>query len=248
MPEFVGVRREGAVAVVTLEREAKLNAISAAVEASLCSALADPVVRDAAAIVITGGPRVFSAGADVTEFGGLTPADIVGYYRGTGDFAERVADLPQPTFSAIEGWCLGGGLELALGTDFRIASAEATFGLPEVGLGILPSSGGTHRLVRALGPARAKELALLRERVSASEALALGLVSEVVGPGESLARAVEHAARLAALPRLAVQVTKRVIDVMAESSRSAGLELERLAYGLLAQTPEADAAAAEFGR
>jgi enoyl-CoA hydratase/carnithine racemase len=248
MPEFVSVRREEAVAVVTLEREAKLNAISAAVEASLCRALSDPVVRDAAAVVITGGSRVFSAGADVTEFGGLTPADIMGYYRGTGDFAERVADLPQPTFSAIEGWCLGGGLELALATDFRIASADAVFGLPEVGLGILPSSGGTHRLVRALGAARAKELALLRERVSAAEALRLGLITEVVDRGEAVARAVSHAARVADLPGLAVRVTKRVIDVMAESSRAAGLELERLAYGLLAQTPEADTAAAEFGR
>jgi enoyl-CoA hydratase/carnithine racemase len=248
MPEFVSVRREEAVAVVTLEREAKLNAISAAVEASLCRALSDPVVRDAAAVVITGGSRVFSAGADVTEFGGLTPADIMGYYRGTGDFAERVADLPQPTFSAIEGWCLGGGLELALATDFRIASADAVFGLPEVGLGILPSSGGTHRLVRALGAARAKELALLRERVSAAEALRLGLITDVVDPGEAVARAVSHAARVADLPGLAVRVTKRVIDVMAESSRAAGLELERLAYGLLAQTPEADTAAAEFGR
>jgi enoyl-CoA hydratase/carnithine racemase len=150
MAEFVSVRREGAVAVVTLEREAKLNAISAAVEASLCSALSDPVVRDAAAVVFTG--------------------------------------------------------------------------------------------------ARAKELALLRERVSASEALRLGLVTEVVGAGDALARAVEHAARLASIPSLALRVTKRVIDVMAESSRAAGLELERLAYGLLAQTPEADTAAAEFGR
>ena len=124
-----------------------------------------PELRDAPCVIFTGGPRVFSAGADLDEMRGLDPAAIIASYRATGDFAERVADLPQPTFSAISGYCLGGGLELALATDFRIAEHGAIFGLPEVGLGILPSWGGTQRLVRLLGPARAKELILLRERV-----------------------------------------------------------------------------------
>jgi enoyl-CoA hydratase/carnithine racemase len=201
-------------------------------------------MRDSACVVITGGPRVFSAGADLNELRGLDPAAIVSYYEATGDFAERFADLPQPTFAAISGYCLGGGLELALAADFRIAEESAVFGLPEIGLGILPSSGGTHRLVRLLGPARAKELILLHERVSAREAHRLGLVTEVVGDGEGLERAIAHAERLARLPALAVRVTGRAIDSMAEASRAAGLELERLAYGLLAQTGEADAATA----
>ncbi len=195
-------------------------------------------------MIFTGGPHVFSAGADVNELGGLDPASIVTYYDGTGDFPERVADLPQPTFTAISGYCLGGGLELALATDFRIADESAVFGLPEVELGILPSWGGTHRLVRLLGPARAKELILLRERFSAAEAHRIGLLNDVVAKGAALDRALEYAARIATLPALAVRVTGRLIDAMPEASRLAGLELERLAYGLLAQDPEANAAAA----
>ena len=244
MPELVAVDIHEHTCVVTLQRELKLNAISGEMERSLCEALARPALREASCVIFTGGPRVFSAGADLNEMRGLDPAAIMSYYRATGDFAERVADLPQPTFSAISGYCLGGGLELALATDFRVAERGAVFGLPEVGLGILPSSGGTHRLVRLLGPARAKELILLRDRVSAADAYPLGLVTEVVPDGEALPRALELAARLAALPPLAVRVTSEVIDSMAEASRSAGLALERLAYGLLAQTPEADAATA----
>jgi enoyl-CoA hydratase/carnithine racemase len=116
------------------------------------------------------------------------------------------------------------------------------FGLPEVGIGILPSSGGTHRLVRQLGAARAKELILLRDRVSAPEAHRIGLITEVVGEGEALQRALALAQRLAEMPQLALRVTKRVIDSMAAGAREAELELERLAYGLLAQTADADAA------
>jgi enoyl-CoA hydratase/carnithine racemase len=244
MPDLVDVRSHDHACVVTLRRESKLNAISGQMERELCDALTGPELRSAPSVIFTGGPRVFSAGADLNEMRGLNPAAIVAYYRGGGDFAERVADLPQPTFSAVAGYCLGGGLELALATDFRIAERGAVFGLPEIGLGILPSSGGTHRLVRLLGPARAKELILLRERADADEAHRLGLVTEVVAAGQALTRALELAARLAALPALAVGVTKNVIDSMAESSRSAGLALERLAYGLLAQTGEADRATA----
>jgi enoyl-CoA hydratase/carnithine racemase len=245
MPDLVELRRHGETCVLTLRREQKLNAISHEVERELCAALVSPEVRDAACVVITGGSRVFSAGADLNELRGLDPAAVVSYYQDTGDFAERVADLPQPTFAAIAGYCLGGGLELALATDFRIAEESSVFGLPEIGLGILPSSGGTHRLVRLLGPARAKELILLHDRVSAADAHRLGLVTEVVGDGEALDRAMAHAERLAGLPQLAVRVTGRAIDSMAEASRAAGLELERLAYGLLAQTSEADRATAE---
>lgn len=244
MTELVELCREGRACVVRLRRESKLNAISAEVERELCAALESAEVREAACVVFTGGPRAFSAGADLNEMRGLDPASIISYYEGTGDFAERVADLPQPTLCAISGYCLGGGLELALATDFRIAEDSAIFGLPEVGLGILPSSGGTHRLVQLVGPARAKELILLRDRFSPAEAYRAGLVTELVGGGEALARALEHAERLAQLPQLALRVTKRVIDSISDGARATGLELERLAYGVLAQTPESDAATA----
>ena len=242
MTELFEMHREGQTCIVTLRRERKLNAISGELERELCAALEAPELVEAACVVLTGGQRVFSAGADLNEMRGLDPASIVSYYQGTGDFAERVADLPQPTFSAISGYCLGGGLELALATDFRIADDSAIFGLPEVGLGIIPSSGGTHRLVQMLGPARAKEVILLRDRVSAQEAHRIGLITELVDEGEALSRAMALAEFVSGHPQLAVRVTKQVVDSMTDGGRAAGLELERLAYGLLAQTSEADQA------
>lgn len=247
MPDLVALRTDGPACVVTLTRPAKLNAISNAMERELCDALASDELRAASVVVFTGGPDVFSAGADVTEMRDQDPAAIIGYYRGTGDFAERIADLPQPTLSAISGWCLGGGLELALATDFRIAHPDAVFGLPEVEIGIVPSSGGTHRLVRLLGAARAKELILLRDRVTTTEALRLGLVTELAD--DPLARSLQLAQRLASLPPLAVQLNKDIVDRMADAPRGAALGLERLAYGLLAQTDDTDRAmAARLGR
>jgi enoyl-CoA hydratase/carnithine racemase len=243
---LVEVRAQGATAVVALRREAKLNALSTAVEAALGEALDAPAVRDARAVILTGGPRAFSAGADVTEFRDRDPAAVLAYYRATGAVYERVAALPVPTIAAIAGWCLGGGLELALACDFRVAETGATFGLPEVGIGILPSSGGTHRLVRLVGAARAKELVLLRARLDAADAHAAGLLTEVVAAGGALERALALADRLAALPPLAVAVAKQAIDAMPEASREAGLLVERLGYGLLAQTADAREAAAAF--
>jgi enoyl-CoA hydratase/carnithine racemase len=236
---LVEVQRRGAVCVVALRRERKLNAISVALERALREAIASDDVRSSACVVITGGARAFSAGADVDELRDRRPEDIVAYYRDTGDVYERVAALPQPTLSAICGYCLGAGLELALATDFRIADDTATFGFPEVSIGILPSSGGTQRVTRLLGAARAKELTLLRARVGAVEALGAGLVTEVVPAGEALDRALELAAGLAELPALAASLTKQAIDAVAESPREAGLLIERLAYGLLAQTDDA---------
>ena len=242
----IEVRREGATCVVTLVRPDKLNALSAALERELLAVLADEDVRDARAVVLTGSGRAFSAGADVTEMRDAGPEAVAAYYRDTGDVYERLAALAQPTVSAISGFCLGGGFELALATDFRIADETAVFGLPEVRLGIVPSSGGTYRLVRAVGPARAKELILLRERVDAREAHALGLVTELVPAGRALERAREIAEKLADLPPLAVALAKEAADRMSESSRETGILIERLAYAALAQTDEARRAMREF--
>jgi enoyl-CoA hydratase/carnithine racemase len=243
---LVQVKTHGRACVVTLRREGKLNALSTTLEAALAEALEHPEVRASACVVLTGGDRAFSAGADVAELRDRDPAAILSYYRDTGAVYERLAAVPQPTISAIAGYCLGGGLELALATDFRVADRVAVFGLPEVGIGIVPSSGGMHRLVRMLGAARAKELVLLRDRFGADEAHALGLVAEVVPEGGALDRALELADRIAGLPPIAVALAKQAIDCMPEASREAGLALERLAYGLLAQTEDAREAAAAF--
>jgi enoyl-CoA hydratase/carnithine racemase len=243
----VEVARDGEVAVLRLNRPEKLNAISSEVERALRKALVSKDVRQSAAVVVAGEGRAFSAGADISEFEGRSPEEVLRYYRETGGVYEELAALPQPTVAAIHGYCLGGALELALALDFRIADETAVFGFPEVSLGILASSGGLHRVTRLLGPARAKELFLLAERFGADDARRVGLVTEVVEEGKALDRALEVAVRLAALPHDAVAVTKQAIDAVSTSPREAALLIERLAYAALAQTGAARDAAAEFG-
>jgi enoyl-CoA hydratase/carnithine racemase len=244
---LIEARTDGAICVLTLRREAKLNALSSDLERALAEVLAGDDVRAAGAVVLTGSARAFSAGADIDEMRDRSPEAVLAYYADTGRVYEQLATLPQPTLSAISGYCLGGGLELALATDFRIADETAVFGFPEVGLGILPSSGGTERLTRLLGPARAKELILLRSRFDAGEAQRLGLVSEVVPAGEALDRARELARSLAELPRVAASIAKQAIDAVPDAARSVGLLVERLAYATLAQTEDARAANERFG-
>jgi enoyl-CoA hydratase/carnithine racemase len=246
LTQLVNVHREGDVCVLTLTRPEKLNAISTDVERELGASFDDDRVRSSRALVLAGEGRAFSAGADVSEFHDRDPGAILAYYRDTGAVYERFAALPVATFAAIHGYCLGGALELALAADFRIADETAVFGLPEVALGILPSSGGTHRLVRLLGTARAKELALLRERLDAEEALRVGLVTDVAPAGSAVERAVQLAQRVAALPPLAVSVTKEAIDALADTSRDAALLVERVAYAALARTDDARAGLESF--
>jgi enoyl-CoA hydratase/carnithine racemase len=241
------VARDGEVAVIRLNRPEKLNAISTEVERELHKALVSDDVRASGAVIVTGEGRAFSAGADISEFDGRSPEDVLRYYHDTGGVYEELASLPQPTIAAIHGYCLGGALELALALDFRIADDSAVFGFPEVSLGILASSGGLHRVTRLVGPARAKELFLLSERFGPDDARRAGLITEVVEEGKAFDRALELAARLAALPREAVAVTKHAIDAAAASPRDAALLIERLAYAALAQTQAARDAAADFG-
>ena len=231
---LIEVEQHGAVALLRLNRPEKLNALSTALERELDAALDDARVRSAGAIVIAGNERAFSAGADMSEIGEAGAAAALAYYRDTGGVYERIARLPQPSIAAIRGWCLGGGFELALACDFRIADSGATFGLPEVEIGIIPSSGGTVRLVKAIGALRAKELILLRRRLPTAQVAELGLVTEVVN-GDPEPRALAVAAELAELPALAVELAKKAADGAEDSSRDAALLIEQLAYAALAE-------------
>ncbi|NGN92836.1 enoyl-CoA hydratase/isomerase family protein [Nocardioides sp. KC13] len=233
--QLVRLHDHGDVVVVQLDRPAKLNALSTAVEQQLLDAVASARVASARAVVFAGSERAFSAGADTSELPQMTPDRIAAYYRGSGSVYEAVARLPQPTVAAIAGYCLGGGFELALACDLRIAAEGATFGLPEVALGILPSSGGITRLVRAVGAATTRDLVLCGDRFDAAEAHRLGLVRDVVAPGEVDARALDLAKQLSALPPLAVAWTKAAIDAAAESSTATSLLVEQLAYAALNQ-------------
>jgi enoyl-CoA hydratase/carnithine racemase len=231
---LIEIAGHGPVALLRLNRPEKLNALSTALERELDAALDDARVRAAGAVVVAGNERAFSAGADVGEIQSAGAADALAYYRDTGGVYERIAGLAQPTVAAIRGWCLGGGFELALACDFRIADSAATFGLPEVEIGILPSSGGTVRLVKAIGALRAKELILLRRRLPAAALAEMGLVTEVVD-GDPEPRALAVASELAALPALAVQLAKQAADAAEDASRDAALLIEQLAYAALAE-------------
>jgi len=201
-------RRDDGVAVVTLDHP-KVNALSQELLNELgqvFAALADDLPG---AVVVTGGDRLFAAGADVSQFSAERAGDIAATFHRVLD---AVAALPRPTIAAISGYALGGGCELAMACDFRIAAERAVFGQPEILLGIIPGGGGTQRLPRLVGPSRAKELIFTGRQVKAEEALAIGLADEVV-PGDELnARALAFAAELAAGPVAAVALAKAAID------------------------------------
>ncbi|NLA35807.1 MAG: enoyl-CoA hydratase/isomerase family protein, partial [Actinobacteria bacterium] len=191
---------------------------------------------DARVVVITGGPRLFAAGADITQFAADTSPDhfaVAGSERVReigGAFLEAlnaIAALPQPTIASISGFALGGGCELALACDFRIASAKARFGQPEILLGIIPGGGGTQRLARLVGPSIAKDLIFTGRQVGAEEALRIGLVNEVTEPEALEARTAEFAAALAAGAPNALALAKRAIDEGLETTLDDGLRLEQ---------------------
>jgi len=219
-------------------REAKLNAMSEALCGQLLAALAGDQVSESSVIVLAGSPRAFSAGADLTEFTDDSVDATLRYYRGPGRVWEALPALPQPSIAAISGWAIGGGLELALSADLRVADTTARFGLPEVSLGILPSAGGMTRLVRLLGTARAKELILLGQRFDAARALELGVINRVVEEGQAEAAALEWAELMAAQPQAALQVTRELIDRSIEMSLEASLAAERAAQGMLSSSAE----------
>jgi enoyl-CoA hydratase/carnithine racemase len=217
-------RRSDGVAVVRLDHP-KVNALSSELLRQLEAAALALTDDPPGAVVVTGGDRLFAAGADISEFGGPEDARIIG-----GGFLRAfnaVAAIPRCVIAAVSGFALGGGCELALACDLRIASERAKFGQPEVLLGIIPGGGGTQRLARLVGPSLAKELILTGRQVGADEALRIGLVNEVVAPDELHDRAFALAAELAAGAVVAQSLAKRAIDQGLETTLADGLALEQ---------------------
>jgi enoyl-CoA hydratase/carnithine racemase len=195
-------------------------------------------------VVLTGGERAFAAGADIEEFGGVEEARLVGAgFRAAGD---ALGAIPRPVIAAISGFALGGGLEVAMACDLRIAGDTARLGQPEILLGIIPGGGGTQRLPRLVGPARAKELIWSGRHVKAEEALAIGLVDRVVPAGELETAAVEWAASLAAGAVVAMGYAKRAIDEGLELALAAGLDLEAECFADSFATEDAGTGIASF--
>jgi enoyl-CoA hydratase len=235
--------RDDGVAVVRLDNP-KVNALSGALLDEL-EAAATALTKDPpGAVVVTGGDRLFAAGADVSEFGGPDEARRVG-----GKFLralDAVAGIPRAVIAAVTGFALGGGCELALACDLRIASEKAKFGQPEILLGIIPGGGGTQRLARLVGPSRAKDLILTGRQVGAEEALRIGLADEVVPHEQAQERALALAAELAKGPLVAQGLAKRAIDAGLSGPLADGLALEQELFVEVFRSEDARTGVASF--
>jgi enoyl-CoA hydratase/carnithine racemase len=225
-PEFVTLQVEEGVGTIRLDRP-KMNAIDEQLHLEVRSAAMEASRRDdVRAVVIYGGERVFAAGADIKAMSQLDGSAMVAWGRELQDSFRHVARIPKPVIAAITGYALGGGYELALCADFRVLGASAKIGQPEVLLGIIPGAGGTQRLTRLVGPAKAKDLVFTGRHVGADEALELGLADAIVPDDEVYSTAVAMARKFAAGPPLALAAAKRAIDEGLDGSLDDGLDLE----------------------
>lgn len=236
MGEFVRVEHGQAVATIRLDRP-PMNALNAQVQDEIAAAAAevgsDPEVR---AVVLYGGEKVFAAGADIREMADAGYARMAADSRRLQQAFTAVAKIPKPVVAAVTGYALGGGLELALCADFRVAGAGARLGQPEILLGIIPGAGGTQRLPRLVGVARAKDIIYTGRQVLAPEAREIGLVDKVVPDQEVYQAAVDLVARYATGPALALRAAKQAIDDGLEADLDTGLEIERLHFAALFAT------------
>ncbi|PRY02112.1 enoyl-CoA hydratase/isomerase family protein [Allonocardiopsis opalescens] len=246
MGEFVRVETEGAVATIRLDRP-KMNALNAQVQEEI-GAAAEQVSADASvrAAVLYGGERVFAAGADIKEMAGMGYAEMAAHSRRLQDAFTAVARIPKPVIAAVTGYALGGGCELALCADFRVVAEDARLGQPEILLGIIPGAGGTQRLPRLIGPARAKDLIFSGRHVDAAEALRIGLADAVVPAEEVYPAALAWARRYAEGPALALRAAKQAVDSGLETELATGLEIERLHFAGLFGTADQKAGMRSF--
>lgn len=217
-------RRDDGVAVVTLNH-GKVNALSGAVVGRIGEIAAELTADPPGAVVVTGGEKIFAAGADISEFGGADEARAI--TASIHAALDALAAVPRFVIAAVSGFALGGGCELAMACDYRIASERAVFGQPEILLGTIPGGGGTQRLSRLVGPARAKEICITGRQVNADEALRIGLCDEVVAPDELHDRAIELAMSCARGAVLAQAMAKDAIDRGLSSTLADGLAIEQ---------------------
>lgn len=244
MNDRVQLEYDGPVCTVRLDNP-PLNTFDTMLRTELehaAARLADS--DDVHAVVLYGGERTFAAGADISELAGMDYEQVIGWNRAMQRALTAWAALPMPVIAAVTGYALGGGLELVLCADYRVAAENAVLGQPEVLLGIMPGSGGTQRLSRLIGPSRAKSLLMTGRRIPAAEALAIGLVDEVAA--DALGAAKAYAGRLAEGPRFALQAIKEAVDHGLDGSIAAGLALERTAIAGLFATADRRTGMASF--
>jgi enoyl-CoA hydratase/carnithine racemase len=202
--------------------------------------------RDVAAVIVYGGPKVFAAGVDIKQMRAMSYTDMVDRSTGLQAAMTAVAEIPKPTVAAITGYALGGGCELALCCDFRVVGDNAKLGQPEILLGLIPGAGGTQRLARLIGPAKAKDLIYTGRFVDAAEALAIGLADEVVPADDVYPAARRRVERYVGGPAYALRAAKAAIDRGLETDLTTGLEIERMLFAGLFATRDRELGLASF--
>ena len=230
-------RPQQGVAVLTIDRPERRNALSLEVKGLLADHLSALIADDAVrVIVLTGAGGVFVAGTDIAEMAEMLPTDHERLQ--TGRVFNVLRKCPKPVIAAVEGYALGGGCELALCCDIIVGAEGARLGQPEIRVGIMPGAGATQRLLRTAGKYRAMKIVLTGEPINAADALAMGLLSEVVADGQALARALTIAQTIATMPPLAVKAIKEVVWAGQESPLESALQIERKAFELLFGTED----------
>ena len=230
MTDLVRLEVEDGIGTIRVDRP-PMNALNGEIQHGLIAACREATERkDVAAVVVWGGEKVFAAGADIKEMEAMSYTDMVDHSGLLQDFTRALATLPKPTVAAITGYALGAGCEVALACDFRVAADDARLGQPEILLGVIPGAGGTQRLARLVGASKAKDLVFSGRFVSDQEALAIGLVDEVVPAADVYSAARARVARYVGGPAYALRAAKEAIDKGLEVDLDSGLEIERMQF------------------
>ncbi|WP_347353606.1 enoyl-CoA hydratase-related protein [Intrasporangium sp.] len=246
MGEFVRLEVQDGVGTMRLDRP-RMNALNKQVQEEIRAVAHEATARaDVKAVVVYGGEKVFAAGADIKEMATMSYTDMVDRSAPLQSSITAVAKIPKPVIAAITGYALGGGCELALACDFRVVADDARLGQPEILLGVIPGAGGTQRLARLVGPARAKEIIFSGRFLGAAEALAIGLADKVVPAAEVYETARAWAATFVGAASYAVRAAKEAVDRGLEVDLDTGLEIERMAFAALFGTKDREIGMASF--
>jgi enoyl-CoA hydratase/carnithine racemase len=244
--DLVRLEVEGGIGTIRVDRP-PMNALDIEVQEGLRAAAAEASDRrDVSAVIVYGGEKVFAAGADIKEMQAMSYTDMVDRSGALQSAFTAVARIPKPTVAAVTGYALGGGCELALACDFRVVGDNARLGQPEILLGLIPGAGGTQRLARLIGPARAKEIIFSGRFVAADEALRIGLVDEVVDAADVLAAARRRVEPYVGGPVFALRAAKEAVDRGIEVDLDTGLEIERMQFAGLFATRDREIGVASF--
>ena len=246
MTDLVRFEVEAGIGTIRIDRP-PMNALNIEVQEGLRAAAAEAAERrDVSAVIVYGGEKVFAAGADIKEMQTMSYTDMVERSGALQSAFTAVARIPKPTVAAVTGYALGGGCELALACDFRVAGENAKLGQPEILLGVIPGAGGTQRLSRLVGPAKAKEIIFSGRFVPADEALAIGLVDRVVPADQVYASAVAWMRTFVGGPAYALRAAKEAIDRGIEADLGTGLEIERMLFASLFATKDREIGMTSF--